>query len=59
MEPFHSGGAGDAALNGAVRSAREARNAGDTGYRVSAEQVRRWLTDERDELDLVVIRTWN
>jgi hypothetical protein len=59
MEPFHSGEPGEAALNGAGQAARRAREAGAPGYRVGAEHVRRWLADERDELDLVAIRTWN
>jgi hypothetical protein len=28
-------------------------------YRSSAERVCRWLADEQDELDRVVVRTWN
>lgn len=28
-------------------------------YRATAERVCRWVADERDELDRVVVRTWN
>jgi hypothetical protein len=43
-----------------MRSVLPERHSGaPQSYHASAERVCRWLADERDELDKVVIRTWN
>jgi hypothetical protein len=58
MEPLQSNWPRDAAVH-AWRMSPEQRDARETSCRASTDRVCRWMTDESDELDFVVVRTWN
>ncbi|MCW3845984.1 hypothetical protein OF829_01940 [Sphingomonas sp. LB-2] len=49
----------DAALQDGGIAAPEQRSVADNSYEASTERVGRWVADGHDELDRVVVRSWN
>jgi hypothetical protein len=58
MERLQPHKPGDLDLHGARQPARQRPHGGELRYR-GGEHVCRWLADESNELDRVVVRTWN
>jgi hypothetical protein len=49
----------NAALQDRGIAVQEQRSTADSSYEASAERVGRWVVDKHDELDRVVVRSWN
>lgn len=59
MELRQSNGSGGLTAEGVDRDPSGQRRHGEADYRKSAERMGRWLANERDELDRVVVRSCN
>jgi hypothetical protein len=59
MERTRSNRLPDASSGKSGPARAEKRVTDNSSYRATNQRLFRWLTDEQDELDGIVVRTWN